>query len=225
MTELTWQEAASPRATLLLAHGAGAGQDSEAMVALTGALVDVGVTVVRFDFPYMVRRREDGRRRPPDRQPVLLAAFAEALAAVHEDARRAGRLLIGGKSMGGRMATLLMAGAHTSSECEALLKEVAGVVCFGYPFHPPGKPERLRLDHWPDLRAPLLVCQGERDTFGNRAEVEQYAREGLLSGAVTLHWLADGNHGLTPRKASGLTRADHLAASGQAMLSWLQRLP
>ncbi|WP_111656193.1 alpha/beta family hydrolase [Isoalcanivorax indicus] len=213
MTELTWQPAASPRATLLLAHGAGAGQDSEAMIALTDALTAAGITVVRFEFPYMVRRRQDGRRRPPDRQPVLLAAFAAALAQVAADPRCTRPLLVGGKSMGGRMATLLMAGDEAPAD-------VAGVVCFGYPFHPPGKPERLRLDHWPALTVPLLVCQGERDTFGSRAEVEGYAREGLLPDAVRLLWLADANHDLTPRKASGLTRADHLQACGRALQAW-----
>lgn len=183
-------------ATLLLAHGAGAPMDSDFMNALSEALASEGIRVLRFEFPYMTERRSNGRKRPPDRAPVLLSAFAAALADAGGE-----QLFIGGKSMGGRMATQLA----TETHCR-------GVVCFGYPFHPPGKVEKTRLDHLGDMLAPALICQGERDPFGTRDEVSGYA----LPAAIQLEWLADGNHDLAPRKRSGLTQHDNIVRAARA---------
>ena len=199
---LLWRRpAAGPHATLLLAHGAGAPMDSDFMTAMSDALVAHGIAVARFEFPYMARRRTEGGKRPPDRQPVLLAAFAETLQ------RMPGRCFIGGKSMGGRMASLLAAEGA----------DVAGVVCFGYPFHPPGKLEKTRTAHLPGLPVPMLVCQGTRDPFGTREQVEGYA----LGPQVSLHWLPDGDHDLKPRKASGLTHVDNIAAAARAAAAFM----
>lgn len=216
MSELLWLRPAAPVATLLFAHGAGAPMDSDVMERLAALWVARDVTVVRFEFPYMRRRREDGRRRPPDRPEALLACFAEVLAQVRaEEAATKGAgaqrpLLIGGKSMGGRMATMLAADPARGAATD-------GVVCVGYPFHPPGKPERLRLDHWPALQLPVLICQGERDTFGTREEVAQYA----LGPHTQVCWLADGNHDLKPRKASGLSHEDNLVRAADGLADWL----
>lgn len=201
----------SARWTLLLAHGAGADMDSPFMAEFTRRLIAHGedcggIRVVRFNFPYMNRRREDGRRRPPDRQPVLLESFRDEVTRLNSEGTPTGSLLIGGKSMGGRMASLL-----------ADELAVAGLICLGYPFHPPGKPERLRIEHLQRLTTPTLICQGERDSFGNRAEVSDYA----LSPAIRLHWLADGDHSFHPRRASGLTDADNLASAVTAVVEFI----
>ncbi|WP_372972681.1 alpha/beta fold hydrolase [Marinobacter sp.] len=178
---------------LILAHGAGAGSDSPFMERLAGTLSRAGVNVWRFEFPYMQKRRSDGRKRPPDRQPVLLSHFA----AVIEECRSAmgpGQpLVIGGKSMGGRMASLLAASPGTP--------DVSGVVCFGYPFHPAGKPDRWRTDHFGDLPCLMAIFQGTRDPFGRPEELE--ARPDL-PGQVSVHWLEGGNHDLRPLKKQGL---------------------
>lgn len=193
------------RSRLLLAHGAGAPMDSEFMDSISALLAGHGVAVRRFEFPYMCKRREDGRKRPPDRAPVLLEAFARQLALMPDDVP----VLIGGKSMGGRMASMV-----------ATEHDVAGVVCLGYPFHPPGKPEKLRTEHLSALRAPMLVCQGERDSFGTRPEVEAMD----LPGLVQLAWLPDGNHDLKPRKASGRSHQDNLEVCAQAVSDFVARL-
>jgi uncharacterized protein len=203
MTGFLIDEAAGKtRATLLLAHGAGAPMDSDFMNMLAAALARQGVRVLRFEFPYMVERRRSGTKKPPDRTPVLLQAFAAAL-----DQAGAESVFIGGKSMGGRMATML-----------AVERRCRGVVCFGYPFHPPGKPEKTRLDHLPAMQAPLLICQGERDPFGNRQEVESYP----LPSGVQLHWLADGNHDLAPRKASGVTAEENMRSAVAAVMRFIR---
>ena len=204
MTDFLIDEATGKaRATLLLAHGAGAPMDSDFMNVLARELAGQGVRVLRLEFPYMAERRRNGKKRPPDRAPVLLQAFAEAL-----DQAGGESVFIGGKSMGGRMATML-----------AVEHRCRGVVCFGYPFHPSGKPEKTRLDHLPLMQAPALICQGERDPFGNRHEVAGYS----LPATVQMHWLADGNHDLVPRKVSGVTAAENMQSAVAAVLAFIRR--
>ncbi|MBK1632995.1 alpha/beta hydrolase [Thiohalocapsa halophila] len=187
-------------AVLILAHGAGQPPDADFMTAMAERLAAGGVRVVRPWFPYMARAAADGRKRPPDGAAKLLSALREVIAA---ERAQAGRLAIGGKSMGGRIAAML------ADEVGA-----AGLLCLGYPFHPPGKPERTRLEALAALRTPALICQGERDPFGNRDEVAGYG----LSPSVRLAWIADGEHSFKPRKASGRTWAQNLdAAAGQAL--------
>lgn len=189
--------------TLVLAHGAGAPMDSPFMAAVAGAVAAGGIAVVRFEFPYMAARRL-GRRPPPDREPVLLETWRRVIAAL------AGRrLAIGGKSLGGRMASLI------ADEAGA-----AGLVCLGYPFHPPGRPEKTRTAHLSALGTPTLIVQGERDPFGGPADVAGYA----LSPAIRLHWIADGDHSLVPRKSSGRTAADTLAEAAAAVAAFCRGL-
>ena len=183
--------------TLVLAHGAGAPMDHPWMERVAGLLAGEGVRTVRFEFPYMAARRTTGKRPGPNPSRVLEAAWREVI-----DDLGAEGLVIGGKSMGGRIASMVAEEAG-----------VAGVVCLGYPFHPPGKPENLRTAHLEAIGTPVLVLQGERDPFGRREEVTGYA----LSERVRVHWLPDGDHGLKPRKASGRTEAENLAeAAGEA---------
>lgn len=199
---------ASAPATLLLAHGAGAPMDSPFLQTMASGLAALGWRVVRFEFPYMAKARQSGQRRAPDRQPVLLQSWRDQVAA----AASQGPLFLGGKSMGGRMASLVL-------EEQAQAAVVLGCLCLGYPFHPPGKPESLRIAHLETLTQPVLVVQGERDSFGRRAEVEGYG----LSSAVQVHWIPDGDHSFKPTKRSGLSESANLqeaiAAADQFMAS------
>lgn len=174
----------------VLAHGAGAPMDSDFMNTVARGIADQGIRVVRFEFHYMQQQRASGRRRPPDRQPKLLDCFREVL-----DQLNVERPIIGGKSMGGRMATLL-----------ATEYPVSATVVLGYPFHALGKPEKVRTDHFTQLDTPVLICQGERDAMGHRQEVAQYR----LPEHIEIEWFADGDHDLKPRKSSGLTHEQHL---------------
>ena len=193
--------------TLLLAHGAGAGMDTPWMERVATGLGERGLRVARFEFPYMQKkRREGGPRGGPDREPVLRAAYR---AAIDELGGGAG-LVIGGKSMGGRMASLIADEAG-----------VRGLVCLGYPFHPPGKPEQLRTKHLAGMKTPALICQGTRDIFGGREEVAGYS----LSDRIEILWLEDGDHDLKPRKGiSGFSAADHLKTVAEAVSAWSGRL-
>ncbi len=183
--------------TIVLAHGAGAPMDSPFMDTMASALGEAGHRVARFEFPYMAARRADGRRRPPSGE----ARLRESWMAVIEHLGAAS-IVIGGKSLGGRIATMVADAAG-----------VRGVVCLGYPFHPPGKPDRTRTAHLGTLRTPALVCQGTRDPFGTREDVAGYA----LAGTIAVHWLEDGDHGFKPRKASGRTEAQNIAEAAEAV--------
>jgi hypothetical protein len=190
--------------TLLLAHGAGAPMDSAFLQAIAERLAQRQVNVLRFEFPYMAGRRLGRARRPPDATGVLLDCYRQAW----QQARMAcpGALAIGGKSMGGRMASLL------ADELEA-----AALVCLGYPFHPVGRLDKPRVAHLSGLCTPTLIVQGERDPLGSRQTVENYP----LSSAVHLHWLAAADHDLCPLKRSGMTHAQHLDSAADAVAAFL----
>ena len=188
--------------TLILAHGAGAPMDAPFMDTIATGVAEAGIAVIRFEFPYMARRREYGKRRPPDRQPVLLDTWRTMFSSVI-----CTRVAIGGKSMGGRMASLI------ADEVGA-----AGLVCLGYPFHPPGKPDRLRTEHLATMKTPTLILQGERDPFGAKAEVDGYD----LADSIAVQWLGDGNHDLAPRKKSGRTHEQNLAEAIAGIVGFLE---
>jgi len=188
-------------ATVLLAHGAGAPMDSPFMATIAGGLAEKGWRVVRFEFPYMARKRETGRRQGPDRMPVLQAAFRNQVR-VEQASWPERPLFIGGKSMGGRVASLLIDELADSNGVRSCL-------CLGYPFHPPGKPLTLRTEHLASLQTPTLILQGERDTFGKREEVESYA----LSLRVQVEWIPSGDHSFKPTKSSGLSEAENWATA------------
>ncbi len=195
--------------TFLLAHGAGAPMDSPFMAAMATGLSQRDWGVVRFEFPYMQRSRQTGKKAAPDRFPVLEACFLEQITALVD---RPG-LIIGGKSMGGRVASQLLEPLGPSSN-------VRGCVCLGYPFHPPGHPEKLRTDHLMALASPLLVLQGERDTFGKPKEVEGYQ----LPAAISVAWIPDGDHSFKPRKSSGRSLDQNLALAIDRMDGFAKQL-
>lgn len=172
----------------LLAHGAGAPMDHPFMNSVARGMGECGIRVVRFEFPYMAARREGGGRGAPDRQPVLLETWRRVI----EEHGGGSRVFIGGKSMGGRMASMVADEAG-----------VRGLICFGYPFHPAGKPEQTRVAHLEHLRTPALIIQGTRDAFGTPDDVRAYA----LSPSIRIEWIEGGDHSLK----GGLERAIELA--------------
>jgi predicted alpha/beta-hydrolase family hydrolase len=204
MDALHFDGPARAKRTVVLAHGAGAAMDSPFMNVMAEGLAARGVRVARFEFPYMAARRRTGKRPPPDREPVLRDTWQRVIAELG-----AGGLLIGGKSLGGRIASLVADEAG-----------VAGLICLGYPFHPAGKPDKLRVDHLRELKTPALILQGERDPLGNREEVQQYE----LAASIRVHWLADGDHSFKPRKASGRTEAENWQEAIEVMADFVNRL-
>jgi predicted alpha/beta-hydrolase family hydrolase len=197
--------AGQPLATVLLAHGAGAPMDSDFMQLLASELSSLGLKVVRFEFPFMQQRRLTGSKRPPDRMPRLLECFRLRTA----DAE--GPVFIAGKSMGGRVASML-----------AEEPGVTGVICFGYPFHPPGKPEKTRIAHLQELATPILVLQGTRDPLGTLDDFANYP----LSACVQLHWLATADHDFKPLKASGRTQSEVIREAAELSVAFCrQHLP
>jgi predicted alpha/beta-hydrolase family hydrolase len=196
--------------TILFAHGAGAPMDSASMEASTKALASAGFRVARFEFGYMAERRISGARKPPPRAETLQPEYISAVT----ELGATGPLIIGGKSMGGRVASMIADDLYSPGE-------IAGLLCLGYPFHPPGKPGQLRTRHLLELKTPTLICQGTRDEFGTREEVTDYP----LSSSIEFLWLEDGDHDLKPRKSvSGFTAADHLRSMAGTVVAWTTRL-
>jgi uncharacterized protein len=193
--------------TIILAHGAGAPMDSPFMDFYANGIAAAGMRCVRFEFPYMVERRASGSRRPPNTMPVLIETWAGVIDRVLAESPDT-TLIIGGKSMGGRVATMIVA--------EDSAPHVAGVVCLGYPFHPAGRPEKLRVDHLAAMKTPTLIIQGTRDTLGNSEDVAGYT----LSDAISVHWLGDGDHSFKPRKASGRTEAQNWQEGVEALVAF-----
>ncbi len=173
-------------ATFLFAHGAGAPMDSPFMNHFAESLAERGIRVVRFEFPYMAARRIDGKKRGPGRAEKFSVDFSQAVNEIDSE----DQLFIGGKSMGGRVATLV-----------ADEPKIDGIICLGYPFHPPGNPDKTRTAHLADIGVRTLIVQGERDSLGSKADVANYN----LSEKIELVWLPDGDHSFKPRKASGET--------------------
>lgn len=184
--------------TLILAHGAGAAMDSDWMNEVTQRLVDRGLQVVRFEFPYMRQRRATGKKRPPDRAPKLLDTWRQ----VRDLFREHTNLFIGGKSMGGRIASLV-----------ADESDVAGLICLGFPFHGAGKGLGERADHLKTIETPTLIIQGTRDPLGSQETVGDFE----LSPKASFLWLPDGNHGFQPRKKSGHTLEENLDDAADAI--------
>ena len=191
---------ANAKQTLILAHGAGGAMDTPWMTKMARAIAAHGIRVLRFEFPYMAARREGKKSGAPDRQPVLLDAWRKVVAETGSD------VFIGGKSMGGRMASMV-----------ADELSVRGLVCLGYPFHPPGAPEKLRTAHLESMKTPALILQGERDPFGTRDDVTKYK----LSKSIRIDWLEDGDHSFKPRKSSGFSEQEHLARAADAVAKFV----
>jgi len=198
--------------------------DSPFLNTLAAGVAGGGARVVRFEFPYMESRRKQGKRGgAPDPEPVLRKRWLDVISELGvcpsdlsggpcgppSPLGGGGSLFIGGKSLGGRIASLIAdeAGAR-------------GLVCLGYPFHPPGRPLRLRTKHLETIRTPTLFVQGTRDPFGSREEVLEYS----LSENVRILWIEDGDHSLKPRARSGRTETENLAEAVAAVSDFLRNL-
>ncbi len=209
MTDFLFDGPAKAAVTLLLAHGAGAPMDSGSMTAAATALAAEGLRVARFEFGYMAARRH-GERRPPPKAETVMPEYIAAIDAL----KAQGKLIIGGKSMGGRVASMIADEMHAAGR-------IAGLVCLGYPFHPMGKPNQLRTAHLATLACPALIVQGTRDIMGTRDEAAGYE----LSKAIEMLWLEDGDHDLRPRKAvSGFTAAGHMKTMAARVAAWAKEL-
>lgn len=191
-------------AQFVFAHGAGAPMDHSFMNTIAEGLADNGLLVKRFEFPYMARRRETGKGGGPGSPKVLLQTWRDVIKEQNKDLP----LFIGGKSMGGRIASMV-----------ADETGVAGVICLGYPFHPPGKPEKLRTEHLKSMPVPMLVVQGERDPFGIPGEVAGYD----LAKGIEVVWAPDGDHSLKPRKKSGHTEEGNQALAIKSITEFVSR--
>lgn len=187
--------------TILLTHGASQGAHSDFMVQITDQLRMHKLQVLRLNFAYMNTIEQTGKKRPPGRIDKLCDEFSEQLSELPN------RVWIGGKSMGGRVASLV-----------ANHPNVMGVVALGYPFHPPGKPEKLRTEHLASFTKPMLILQGTRDPFGKPQEVKSYT----LSEHIKVHWLEDGDHSFQSLKRSQYTSTELIAQAAQEAVAFIQ---
>jgi len=190
--------------TFVFAHGAGGHRDDRGMLALAQVLSGLGIESARFNFDY----REKGSKRP-DPMPVLKAAMREVI----ERARGSGPLLIGGRSMGGRVATML---AADGLACDGLL-------LFAYPLHPAGQPEKLRDTHLAKISVPVLCFNGTRDALCTQALMNDVVQR--LTAPWTMHWLEGADHAFHVLKRSGRSDADVLGEVGEAVAKWVRSYP
>jgi predicted alpha/beta-hydrolase family hydrolase len=188
--EFIFNGPADAQRVFALAHGAGVAMDAPFMNYFAEQLGAAGIRVARFEFPYMIARRKTGKQLPPDSTSKLCASWRAAIAQL-----ACPSLVIGGKSLGGRVASMI-----------ADAEQVAGLICLGYPFHPPAKPQQTRTDHLQNLKTPTLILQGTRDPFGNQDEVATYQ----LASTIRIAWLDDGDHSFVPRKKSGVSADQNL---------------
>lgn len=196
--------------TIVLAHGAGGAMDTKWMETVSAGLSEKGLQVVRFEFDYMSARRSSAKRSPPPRADLLKHEFETVIGELDLE----GTVVAAGKSMGGRVASMIADDLRDAGK-------ISGLLCLGYPFHPIGKPDSLRTAHLADMKTPTLICQGTRDLFGSREEVSSY----MLSEKIETLWLEDGDHDFRPRKGvSGLTSADHFATVANQVARWTSGL-
>ena len=213
VTEYAWQgpKRGVDRA-VLLAHGAGSDMNGAALIAVADAFADVGVPSLRFNYPY----RSSGKKSP-DSTKVLDGATREAAA---ELARRAKlppeRLVLGGRSMGGRYCSLVVGAAD--DPVPAL-----GLLLLGYPLHAAGRSDQPRAEHFGSLRVPVLFASGTRDSMAGRADLTKVARR--IKGKVSFHWVDTADHGYRPLKASGRTADDVAAEVADTTVAWVADLP
>ena len=198
---------------ILIAHGAGVGIDSPFLDGISVALNARNIAVTRFEFAYMAERRNGGKKRPPPKAEKLMVEYRDMIASVSARKPIGQKLVIGGKSLGGRVASMI-------ADEQLASNAIAGLVCLGYPFHAPATPDKLRISHLQTMTSPALIVQGMRDPFGTQAEIDAIQ----LSPSIALHWIGDGDHDFGPRGASGFTRSGNLADAADAVAGFLQRL-
>ncbi len=204
-------EVKNAKALVIFAHGAGADMHHHYIEDLVEEMHSQQLSVLRFNFPYMDKRKLDGKRRPPDRMPKLVDCYKSIIANFKTDLP----IIIAGKSMGGRVAATL---AGDKSLMDA--HNIKGVICLGYPFHPVKKPEKLRLAPLQETQLPVLILQGERDALGSEIEINDYE----ISSRCQLHFFNDGDHDLKPRVKSGQTLAQHKRAAVFGMRSFIDEI-
>jgi len=206
---------ANPVANIIFAHGAGADMNHEFMVQITVLFNQANINVLRFNFPYMDKRIVLGKRYPPDRMPKLIECYNQVIndfvMANSQNNDTKIPLFIGGKSMGSRVAATL-------ANDEGMSNKIQGVFCFGYPFHPVKKAEKLRLEPLQKATKPIMIVQGERDTLGSKDEIIEYT----LSNLCQCVFLADGDHSLKPRVKSGFTHAQHMKNAVKIITQFIQ---
>lgn len=207
MTTTKLDAVENPKALVILAHGAGADMDHGFMEKITALLNSRQINVLRFNFPYMDKRRVDGKRYPPDRMPKLLDCYSKIIKLQADSLP----IFLAGKSMGSRV------GATLAGEILAKDKQVKGVICLGYPFHPQKKPEKLRLEPLQQTLLPTLIVQGDRDALGSKGEIAGYE----LSALCQLVFLPDGDHDLKPRVKSGFTHEQHMRNAADEILRFI----
>lgn len=199
-----------PTGVFLLAHGAGKGMETPFMDAIAKGVTNAGVRVVRFHFPYMEDMLRSGTQKPPNGGRILRQSFSDVIMhCVERERVPCKNIIIGGKAMGARVASMI-ADEH----------KVAGVICLGYPFHPPRKPKRDRFQHLKTIQTPTLICQGERDPKGNREEIQHLK----LSNSVQFHWLADGDNDFKPQEISARTHEENIHDAVQASNDFIRRV-
>ncbi|MDR3376194.1 MAG: alpha/beta hydrolase [Ancalomicrobiaceae bacterium] len=212
MVEFLWSRPdGTASGTVVMAHGSGGPMDSPFMERMAGALAAEGLAVARFEFAYMAKRRQDGKKRFPSELDKLVAEMRNAVRLMAESGDCQGPLILAGKSLGGRVAVTAAAEP---------LAPVAGIACLGYPLHPTGEPEKLRLSPLLNCKLPLIIAQGTRDDFGNRAEFEALS----LPKPLDIVWLEDGSHDFGPRGQSGATLKGNIAAAAAAVAAFAHRL-
>ena len=206
----------SAKAQVVFAHGAGANMSHEFMNELTALLNNLSINVLRFNFPYMDKRKLLGKKFPPDRMPKLLACYQEVIEyIVNQSPYRRLPLFIGGKSMGSRAAASLLSAPDMLEA--SLLNKIEGVFCLGYPFHPTKKPEKLRLEPLFSTSKPVLIIQGERDSLGSKDEINAYQ----LPEHCQCVFLEDGDHSLKPRVKSGFTYPAHMKRAANEISTFI----
>ena len=214
--------AAARHALFVFAHGAGAGQGHPFMTGYAAALAARGITVVTFNFPYMEKRR-----KTPDRAPVLEDAFRRAIAgAVEQRHVRATKLFIGGKSMGGRIATHLGDGAHGDAVWPKGAPKPSGIIAFGYPLAPPrSKRTGDRVTHLKTLAVPTLIVQGTRDPFGGPDEIKEAIADASPAPPIEILPVETGDHSFAVLKSSGREQGAVHAEIQDAVAAWIARQP
>ena len=203
----------NPIAQVIFAHGAGADMHHEFMEQIAALFNKVNINVLRFNFPYMGKRIALGKRYPPDRMPKLIDCYKQVINdfVAIKNKKKELPLFIGGKSMGSRVAATLASDDDIS-------KLIQGVFCLGYPFHPPKKAEKLRLEPLENTRKPILIVQGERDTLGSEVEVIDYE----ISNLCQCVFLIDGDHSLKPRVKSGFTHLQHMESAVHGIAQFIE---
>lgn len=194
---------------VLLAHGAGAGQDHPALVGIRDGLAGLGHPVLTFNYPYMEERAQRGTRRPPDRPARLLECHRAAASWLR---RRFETVALAGRSMGGRMSTIL---AAEGEPC-------AGVVAFSYPLHPAGRPEKLRVEHLPQVAVPMLFITGSRDRLAHPLLIDRHLRP---LPQATVEIIPDADHSLAVPRRAGRTSQQVREEAAAFASRWIKELP